>query len=1089
MPEETHISKLYLFSKNTDAVETVRGYKYQELKTLETWLNNHVNGHDEIIYCDYEEDIFQRDLDSFSSKFRQLKLYSSNFSFASEEVTKALSHFFMLFVSGEYLLDEITFVFESNSEIARKYGDNEAELLKEWDENQESLEGELLDRCITKVRSIIDAYIADAYERLKDQDDINALIAKETYENLPIEHWETFVKSIRWNFSGISPEEAIQSSIQNSLSLISELQFPIASDDYPTVFDRLRGAVSDKSIEKEPENRVLTNELLSIYLLSLGSQDDQEYLTSWEAWSLNSEIETFNIGEFYRVLFSSKHCRRNIYLKDHDQLWLDLLHRYVEIAGNRKFEKEAIYEIIWLTIRPKVDEAPTRNINSLKELVQNYFSDFSENTILSAFEDTLNLLTIISTSQKLQNIDLNDEEINKWFQDLDTMLETQQKNPLNNDHLCSILELRAFCLMNAKTLDVQLENDSSSEEYFGLLIDLIPESNSYAVSHLGNRIKGFIELANAQGLEYTEVDLPLVYEKLIPFISQREGDFSAAKSHVELGISYINSSSNQAPLKAMDHFHKAKDLYQNEDTNEGYFLALINLSQLYSSIGMNLAARHYALVCVWYAIHTDTPELLRRLSQAYSLLTHYDIKQGSWINSIYQFECFIKTRDHSMDRIIGLGEDLLFQKTVVDMAVVLQLTKELSPQLTGYIDHECNQMDSLFTEFIQPISANISEQPQETKDQIIEDKLDNPPINDIGDTRKLSWKALGVDWHVSFSNDWKMNSIGEEFCALMQVIQSEIALRSIDFHLLNEKIEIEIELSNVIKEPEQIASNNELKWKAFIPELTEPVQEAKNAHYTKLTVTLQFIMDEISLLPSQEFSEGFMNMFREGIGNRALVVNAYQRIYRDLVSEEKFNEVHRNGFNSFNFGRPNKVHDALRPAEGLSEKYNHEEALEAIEGRYNNCLRAIHLTLDRLLQNQAFVEKVRNYRGEGWMDWQILLGLYNHIIDLKAKNILRQNGKQYPNNEEWLADFQKVFHSIRLKDESITYVEIPFEVILSDELDLQIESMPSHTLNSYGLKSEKSRYPNFKAIRTFLISRMNFNEDDIPGLSPLTGIN
>ena len=94
MINNQNISKLYLFSKDTDAVETARGFKFQELKTLETWLSNKIEGKNESVYCDYEEDIFQRDFNSFTSKFRQIKLYSSkNFSFSSIEIKKALAHF------------------------------------------------------------------------------------------------------------------------------------------------------------------------------------------------------------------------------------------------------------------------------------------------------------------------------------------------------------------------------------------------------------------------------------------------------------------------------------------------------------------------------------------------------------------------------------------------------------------------------------------------------------------------------------------------------------------------------------------------------------------------------------------------------------------------------------------------------------------------------------------------------------------------------------------------------------------------------------------------------------------------------------
>ena len=56
------LNKLFLFSKNTDAFAAQRGYNYQTLKTLETWVNNFLDGNKEDIYCEFEEDIFQKDL-------------------------------------------------------------------------------------------------------------------------------------------------------------------------------------------------------------------------------------------------------------------------------------------------------------------------------------------------------------------------------------------------------------------------------------------------------------------------------------------------------------------------------------------------------------------------------------------------------------------------------------------------------------------------------------------------------------------------------------------------------------------------------------------------------------------------------------------------------------------------------------------------------------------------------------------------------------------------------------------------------------------------------------------------------------------
>ena len=95
-------NKLHIFSKNTDAFASQRGYNYQTLITLEAWVNNLKNGVEEDIFCEYEEDIFHKNKFDNSVKFRQIKLYSTNFSFKSEEIIKCIVHFFMLHVKSEY---------------------------------------------------------------------------------------------------------------------------------------------------------------------------------------------------------------------------------------------------------------------------------------------------------------------------------------------------------------------------------------------------------------------------------------------------------------------------------------------------------------------------------------------------------------------------------------------------------------------------------------------------------------------------------------------------------------------------------------------------------------------------------------------------------------------------------------------------------------------------------------------------------------------------------------------------------------------------------------------------------------------------
>lgn len=1087
MTNTRHISKLHLFAKDTDAPGVIKGFKYQELKTLEVWLYNKVHGINEHIYCDFEDDIFQRDLTSFKSTFKQLKLYSSkNFSFSSVEITKSLAHFFMLFVKGEYLMDEPLFIFETNTSIAARRGDNDAELLAEWASNQDDISKDLLDKCAVKLKTIIDSYIKEQFEILESKGDIaELLIAKDVYDKLPVEIWVSFAKSIRWVFDGISSDEAIEVSIENSFELIRQLPFPIGKDEQSLVFDRLRGVVGDKSMQTAPHDRLLTNELFDNQLLSLGSKDDKIYLESYELWKDVKDIPNFNIGEFYQVLFAAKHCRRNSYLGEQSELWLNLLTIYLNHSDIlRKLKKEAIYEIVWLTLRPSVDEAPNKSLKGLEGIVNDYFSDIREFTDLGSLEDSLNLLTVVASTQKFGLIEIEEDQIIDWFELFDSIVEEQKASAADRNIYCALLELEGFFNLNKGSIGIGTDNKEKALAFFNEIIVELTNAPQYAISQLGKRIDAIVDLAIRFGLDDEFLEFEKYSEDILPLVQEREGDFSAAKRYTEKGWKHLRSTNPKGILKALDFFHKAKDLYQNEATYEGFILAVMGISQLYSAIGMNLAAKYYSLSAIWFCFQKEDSQLYKHISDSYALLLHCDFKQGSWMSYLQTFENYISARNEFDPSDFDPETDELFRKTLVECSFILGLTPILTNQLSGFIDFEKSKMGQLYTDFLKEMVDYVEKQ-QSTigLNELIARKLENPPINDIGQKRTLSWKAFGSVWNIEFENDFLTNSVGEEFASLIQIIQTEIALRDVDFHLTKSIIKIIIELVENPKGPEQLPSNSEYHWKVFLPVLNSKEPSEKNMHYAAITASFQMILNELSLLPHNDFQANFHSLFKEGLGNRALTINAYQRAYRDLVSEDKFKESMRNKFESEMVNIKHHESVTLASKKNDSPLYNHDESIDNIKGRYENCTGVINLTLERLKKSDQFNAELIRLKDEGWLDWQIVLALYNNIVDLKAKNLLAQNGKTYSNDEEWLEDFQKTFHEIRFKNEKETYVEIPINELIGKNLELQLKQISAHVLKSFGLE-DKSRFPNFEALKSFLNERFRFQEDDVEEMSP-----
>ena len=510
----------------------------------------------------------------------------------------------------------------------------------------------------------------------------------------------------------------------------------------------------------------------------------------------------------------------------------------------------------------------------------------------------------------------------------------------------------------------------------------------------------------------------------------------------------------------------------------------MGISQLYAAIGMNLAAKYYSLSAIWFCFQKEDSRLYKRISDSYALLLHSDFKQGSWISYLQAFENYVTARNEFDPSDFDPETDELLRKTLVECAFIIGLAPIISNQLSAFIDYEKVRMGQLYDDFLKESVEFIQkEQSSIGLNKLVARKLENPPINDIGSKRTIRWKAFGSRWNVEFENDFISNSIGEEIAALIQIIQSEIALSEIDFHLTEGLINIKIVLVETPKGPEQLPSNSEYLWKVFLPVLKSKEPKEKNMHYAAITVSFQMILDELSLLPHVDFQDKFHSLFKAGLGNKALTINAYQRAYRDLVSEDKFKESMRNKFTSELLNIEQHESDTLSAKKNDSPLYNHDDSINNIKGRYQNCIGVIYLTLECLKQSQEFNTELSRLKGEGWLDWQIILALYNNIVDLKAKNLLAQNGKKYATEEEWLEDFQKTFHEIRFKDESETYVEIPISELIGQNLEIQLNQISAHVLKSFGLEN-KSRFPNFEALRSFLNERFRFQKDEVEELSP-----
>ncbi|WP_111308861.1 hypothetical protein [Confluentibacter sediminis] len=891
------ITQLSLFNKDTDAFATERGYEYQKLKTLESWLLNSIHKSDEIIYYDFEEDIFHRDLTKLKSTFRQIKLYSSNFSFASVEIRKTISHFFTLFCLGDYLLDEIIFVFEANSNIARKHGNNDAKLLKDWHDNQDELMEPLLSKCVKICKEIVTEFV-------ESQDDSRPELAaaKVKFEELKsnTDFWNEFVKSINWKFQGVGPEEAMVKSLKEIESLINQLPFPIKTSDIDSVIHSLHFHISQCATKESPEDRLLNAQLLEHKVLSLLGDSEKWYGEQLGKWRGFEGVKEFRLGELYEIIAISRFYRQHQELDGHREIWSEILVTYLNLADLPEFcEKDIIYELIFLKLRPtksfKFHDPDTTDIVSL---TNRYFQIVpkSVNDPLT-IEESVNIYSIIrSANHVFESINIDKATFDKWLNDMENVILLKLKTAKVNTN-CSYLESLSMIEFNLKNWDDEnkIKGYTKAISILKQIVAVSGEAGQYNYSNLLIRINEFLRAFFKLGLseEYPEVinELEDISTDLASIVSKREANFSLAVQFRTRGIDYLKYSKNSKDmLRSFDYFHRAKALLFKNETKDSFVLVLLNICQVYMGIGFNYAAKYYALAAFFYSIQDE--ELFKRVTKSVSFICKIDFQNGTWFNFLMDYEKFIVfTGELNPEWDINVNADL--REVLLDYAFVLYSIPYIGPELGVLVNHQIKELGWVKEEYMDMFIDGLSEN-LKTKDEVIRlarSKLVDFPLNDIGKERNIQFNAYGVTWNIQFENNYKSCSNGEEFCAILQILLSELKTHFPDFQIIDEVKNIQFNLleGDSLIPPKKI---NNFEWEVSLPMVKKP-----KPYYPFIMGIIVSIFKEI-IDDDKDVMSFFIDLQKDkDLDSKATIIKPYDDLYKDLYSKDLYNKFMRDGFN------------------------------------------------------------------------------------------------------------------------------------------------------------------------------------------------
>lgn len=887
MTNSMGLHKLYIFAKNRDAIAAQKGYTFQQLKTLEDWIENRIVGGDEEIYCDYEDDILSRDIAQGRTKFKQIKLYSTDFSFSSEGLKTAIAHFFSMYVKGEYSFDQTEFFFETNASIADKtVRDNDADLLREWFQNQDNIGPELLDRIRVRVKKILAEYLAERVASLSRDVSLKSdlQIAQNIYNNLKDEDFDAFARCIKWQFDGIDVNAAIEQILSRINDLIPKIPLPLDDEKISTYSALLIAQVYNRSIQDDPEDRKLTKDLLDAVLLNAGEKKDQWYAETFQQLKSSNPIRHFFPGEFQTIVNAANYSRGNEMDHGHVSLWLSLLQQYFNLAETPKpYKRKAIYEYLFLKIihnfrRPGA-ESPIANDS---DLINYYFENWAPGSRLQDMEDDIVLLQLVKSQVKSFGLSFSLELLLKWQDEIRTYLERQVENESVIDRICELIELQGH-LAQQSDIENRIESYKSAFSYYRKIPPLLEKAQYYSLSRLYAQMNELVKMLTRYGLNDELIEmLDLFMNEIQPYAEKTGLRHKTAHELAERGILHIGRHDFPNYLKALTLFHRAKSLWRLEYTKEGYILALLGLAQVYLGLGMSYASKYYALCAFWVTWHFADSKLYKRLQEALCLIQHLDYKHGAWISAITDFRHYLFTKREFDERGFEISDDERYHTAVFEMAAVIQAAPIIRPEMAAYIDSVKAELGFVWMEQIQPAVESITEKVQDLDGLkgILSYKLLDLPLNDVGATRNIRFNALGSAWHIQFDNTLALTPIGEEFVNFLQIALTEIARSDSGVLRSGKRMLITVQEGHFQKEP--IGTD---EWIVTIPPFDSKEQPDIQMHYSYIGALVMAILQSISPLSKSEFRNFYLDhlLAKEEFGDKALAAASYQRIFRNTI--------------------------------------------------------------------------------------------------------------------------------------------------------------------------------------------------------------
>jgi hypothetical protein len=346
------------------------------------------------------------------------------------------------------------------------------------------------------------------------------------------------------------------------------------------------------------------------------------------------------------------------------------------------------------------------------------------------------------------------------------------------------------------------------------------------------------------------------------------------------------------------------------------------------------------------------------------------------------------------------------------------------------------------------------------------------PFNDCGEHKVYKWAALGIIWCVTADNNIETIPYAEEFVAVLQILIADFGMT--DLCLTPTSINLKVNVIETGKVRVDERPDEEVtSFDITIPKDVEfrSLSQARDIQ-NEIVAVANALLIECSCLPDSEVHNKLNNAYKNGLSAKTFLARPYWELFLSVTNKVEYETRHKNSIGNMNAADfPAQFHDELTWNDSPGYGYSRKKANEFLSNRYRRSLPPIRLTLNRLRKSTKFQNWVSSKREEGYLDWQILVGLVNIVINYRINKLNKNfNPKVYSEALQAMVNTVETDTDIYFPEAEL-YKTQPFDPFMFNV---------ASNCQTWGLVLRRSATPDFKAYERVLDVKYFQAVDDIP---------